>query len=242
MARVSEKILMLDTETTNGLDCPFVYDIGCIVTDRSGKHYESFCALVSEVFNNDFLMDKAFYSNKIPEYLKHLETGERTLLDWFTIKMKIRDLCDKWNIKYFCAHNAMFDLTALNNTERYITKSKYRFFLPYGLTVWDTMKMAESVIAPTASYRRFCEDNGLMREFKSGKSKPRITAEALYRYIANDEHFKEEHKALEDVQIEIVIMAYCFGKHKPMRTELFNKDKVKNPKYTLTAFVLGMNE
>ena len=44
------------------------------------------------------------------------------------------------------------------------------------------------------------------------------SAENAYRYIKKLIDFKESHTGLEDVQIEIEIMAYCFRQHKKMES------------------------
>jgi hypothetical protein len=85
------------------------------------------------------------------------------------------------------------------------------------------MKMANDVIACTPTYKKFCFDNGYVTKHK--KPRPRVTAEILYRYITRNLDFVEEHRGLEDVDIERQIMAYCFAKHKPMAKGLYEKSK-----------------
>jgi hypothetical protein len=53
------------------------------------------------------------------------------------------------------------------------------------------------------------------------QGKPRATAEILYRYIVKDESFVEEHKALEDITIEMEIFWHCIRQHKPMTRKCF---------------------
>ena len=125
----------------------------------------------------------------------------------------------KYNTNIVCAHNARFDDGATKNTQRWLTKSKYRYFLPYGTIVWDTMKMARDVVAKTPTYIKFCFDNGFVTNHKTPR--PQIKAETLYRYITQNIDFVESHTGLEDVLIEKEILAYCFAKHKKMRKELY---------------------
>ena len=42
----------------------------------------------------------------------------------------------RYNTNIVCAHNSRFDYNALNTTQRYLTKSKYRYYFPYGTEVW----------------------------------------------------------------------------------------------------------
>jgi hypothetical protein len=45
----------------------------------------------------------------------------------------------------------------------------------------------------------------------------------LFRYISQNNDFVESHTGLEDVMIEKEIMAYCFRKHKAMKSKLFKE-------------------
>jgi hypothetical protein len=128
-------------------------------------------------------------------------------------------MCELYNIKAIIAHNMGFDYRSCTTTQRYETASKYRYFFPKGVELWDTMKMAQDVILTKASYRRFCEENGYI--CKNGQL--RKTAEILYRFIAQDEDFEEEHKAMEDVDIECQIFWYCLKQHKKMRRNCFGE-------------------
>ena len=125
----------------------------------------------------------------------------------YNIIQALKEDIEEYNVKFICAHNARFDYNALNKTERYLTKSKYRFAIPYGITWFDTMKMAKQVIATMPTYRKFCEENGYMTKHKTPR--PRLTAEIIFRFISKDNDFIEEHMGLEDVDIERQIFQYC---------------------------------
>lgn len=213
-------ILMVDTETANGLDDPLVYDFGCAVVDTHGNVYEARSFVNKQIFDYERnLMDTAYYAEKIPMYLDDLEDGLRERASLYEIRQAVLDLIQRYNISEVCAHNARFDYNALNTTQRWLTKSKYRFFLPYGIKIWDTMKMAEDVIVPTPTYQRFCEENGYLTA--TGRYKK--TAEILYRFISGDNEFIEMHTGLDDVLIEKEILRYCYAKHKKMRHGAWEK-------------------
>jgi len=108
----------------------------------------------------------------------------------------------------------------LNNTQRYISKSKYRYFFPYGFEWYDTLKMASDIYGNQPSYRRFCERNGYMTKHRIPRV--RLTAEILHRYLSGNNDFEESHTGLEDVKIESQIFAQCLRQHKPMRKALYN--------------------
>ena len=211
--------LTIDTETANGFDDPIVYDIGGCIHDKKGNVYESFSFVIYETFcGMKDLMATAYYAEKIPMYEKQITSGERQVVKFATAKAKVKELCNRYNVKAIIAHNMRFDYRALTRTQRYLTKSKNRFFFPYGIELWDSLKMAQDTICKQKRYKKFCEKNDYLQ--KNGR--PRATAEILTRYIRKDNEYKEEHTGLADVLIEKEITALCFRQHKKMRKKCFN--------------------
>lgn len=215
---------VLDVETANSStpegkvdpSSAQTYDIGFAIVDRHGKIYEERSFVNRDVWERKEMMNSAYYADKIPKYEEGLAEGTRVMSNTCRIKQELRELCEEYNVRAIVAHNARFDVTALNATQRYMTASKYRFFLPYGIPVWDSMKMAGQTICKQKAYRAWCEKNGYMTK----NHQPRKTAEILYRYITNQEDFEEEHTGLEDVKIESVIFAHCLRQHKKMNPVL----------------------
>lgn len=221
-------ILMLDTETCNGimvngkldLTQSLVYDLGVAVIDKKGKVYETGSYVIAETFiDMAEVMKSAYYAEKIPQYWNDIRNGRRSLVTLFKANQAVKALIKKYNIKTVAAHNAGFDLRALNNTQRYITKSKYRYFMPYGIEWWDTLKMAQDIFTKKKMYRVYCEENGYMTKHKTPRV--RLTAEILHRYLTGNNDFDESHTGLEDVMIEKDILAYLLRQHKKMRKTLF---------------------
>lgn len=210
--------IVFDTETANGLDDPIVYDLGFAVVDRKGNVYEKHSLIIREVFYGmKDLMKSAYYAKKIPMYYAQIANGERKVVSLYEARKIFAEVCEKYNINVAIAHNARFDYRATSKTQRYITKSKYRFFLPYGIELWDTMKMANDTICKQWTYKEWCYKHNYLT--KNGRV--RKTAEILYRYISGDNKFKESHTGLEDVMIEKEIFAHCMRQHKPMRKKCF---------------------
>lgn len=206
--------VVLDTETANTLDDPMMYDIGGAVVDKRGKVYETFSFIIYDVFCADrSLFDTAYYAEKRPLYEAQITKGDRKIVGIYTARRHLHDLCERWNVKAIIAHNARFDYRSTNGTLRYLTKSKCRYFLPYGIPLWDTLKMAQDTICKQPTYVRWCDRNGYLQ--KNGK--PRATAEILYRYITQNNEFIEDHTGLEDVLIEKEIFSKCMAQHKTMR-------------------------
>lgn len=224
--RISYKIVV-DTET-----CPldkemdsvtpsnmFTYDIGWAVVDKRGNVYKTASYVVADIFLDERnLMKSAYYADKIPNYWKDIKEGKRKLATWNTIRKQFINDIEEYNIKQVFAHNMRFDYGTLNNTERWLSKSKYRYFFPYDIEVCDSLKMARDVIGKMPSYKRFCKENELMTK----NNQCRFTAEALYRFISRDTNFAESHTALEDVMIEKEILRYCYKQKKKMRIHCFS--------------------
>ena len=204
---MSEKFIVIDTETANSIDDPIVYDIGFAVVDRTGKVYETHSYAIADVILDDEMMNTAYYAEKLPQYWEEIKNGKRLLRRFKTVKMILADVCKQYDIKVVVAHNARFDYRSLNLTQRYITSSKYRYFFPYGIKIWDTLKMSKEVLKENEDYAQFCEDNGYITK----NNQKRFTAEILYRFITCDNEFIEKHKGLDDVLIEKDIFAYCLN-------------------------------
>ena len=210
--------LTIDTETANSLDDPMMYDIGGAVHDRKGNVEETFSFVIYDVFCADReLFNTAYYAEKRPMYERQIAAGSRKIVSIYTARKHIAELCKKYNVKAIIAHNARFDYKSTNGTMRYVSKSKVRYFLPYGIPMWDTLKMAQDTICKQKTYQRWCEANGYLQ--KNGKV--RATAEILYRYITGNNDFIEDHTGLEDVLIEKEIFAKCMAQHKKMRKALW---------------------
>ena len=206
--------LTIDTETANTMEDPMMYDLGGAVHDRMGNVEETFSFVIYDIFCADrALFDTAYYAAKRPIYEAQIAAGTRRIVSIFTARRYLADLCEKYNIKAIIAHNARFDYNSTNKTLRYVTKSKMRYFLPYGVPLWDTLKMAQDTICKQPTYIRWCEAN----DFCQRNGKPRATAEILYKYITQDIEFIEDHTGLEDVMIEKEIFAKCMAQHKKMR-------------------------
>ena len=206
--------LTIDTETANSLDDPMMYDLGGAIHDRYGNVEETFSFVIYDIFCADrALFDTAYYAEKRPKYEADIACGLRKIVSIHTARRHVADLCKKYNVKAIIAHNARFDYRSTTCTMRYVTKSKTRYFLPYGVPLWDTMKMAQDTICKQKTYQKWCKDNG----YCTTTGRPRMTAEILYKYIIQDEDFTEDHTGLEDVLIEKEIFAKCMAQHKKMR-------------------------
>ena len=222
-------VLVLDTETANTLtdengrmdtSSVLMYDCGWSIVDTKGNVYKEQSFVNRDIFVYEReLMNSAYYGWKIPRYVEELRNGKRKMASTYEIRKAMLADMELYHITEVVAHNARFDRDALDTIQRWTTKSKYRYWFPYGTEIWDTMKMARDVIHKMPTYRRFCEEHG----FLTANGRLSATAENLYRFIIKDPTFVESHTGLEDVQIEREIMFYCFRQHKKMRKGLYEK-------------------
>lgn len=219
--KIDERIIVIDTETTNSLDDPFCYDVGFAVINPKGEILESHSYVVADIFLDDELMESAYFKDKIPQYWEDIKNGKRLLRRFKTIKMILADVVKQYGVKIIVAHNARFDYRSLNLTQRFLTSSKYRYFFPFGVEIWDSLKMAREVLKSNSDYENFCYHNG----FLTKRMCRRYTAEILYKFLTNDLDFEESHTGLEDVEIEKEIFAYCVAQNPQIDGALWPREE-----------------
>ena len=199
-----EKIIIIDTETTNTIDDALVYDIGFIVADYKGNIYSKHSFVVADIFCNKELMQSAYFAEKIPTYWEEIKTGVRTLTSFNNVKWTLRHIMKENNITKVYAYNCKFDYMALATTQRYITSSRWRYFFPYGTEFHDILALSRHIFKKMDTYREFCVENGYL----TPRNANRYTAEVVYKYLF-DNNFTEEHTALADCEIEYEIFLAC---------------------------------
>ena len=184
------------------------YDLGLAVIDDDGIIQEKVSLVNEDVFfRMPASMQSAYYAEKMPQYIADMRMGNHKIVNTWQMYRIFHNLCQKYNIKAVVAHNAMFDVNVLNATMRYQTKSRVRWFLPWGMEIVDTLKLARATFGKDTQYIEWCKANDYMTKHKVPR--PRLTAEILYRYIMQDEGFEESHTGLQDVIIECEIFRKC---------------------------------
>lgn len=223
-------IIGIDTETSNSLisdenkldlSQSLVYDVGWSVLDKKGRPFLKRSYVVAEIFLDKELMQSAYYKDKIPQYWEEIKQGKRQLKKFKNIWYQFLEDRRKYNVKHVFAHNAYFDWKSLNNTIRFLSGSKYRYFFPYKIEMWDTLKMSRDVLGNDFQYSKFCEENNYLTKHRTPQN--RMTAEVIYRYISGNNDFEEKHTGLEDVEIETEIFKYCIKRKKDCRKALWEK-------------------
>ena len=215
--RTKEMLLVIDTETCNSVEEPLPYDIGYAICDRQGNVYLKRSFVVAEIFlDMKDVMQSAYYANKIPMYWEDIKSGKREIRTFRTIRNIVHEDMKAYNVKKVGAYNMGFDRKALNNLTRYVTKSFYRWFFPFGTEYFCIWHMACQTILNTKSYIDFAEKNGLVSE----KDNILTSAESTYKFLTKEVNFIESHTGLEDVEIETEIMAKCYRTHKKMNPKV----------------------
>lgn len=215
-------VLVLDIETANMTDDAIAYDVGFAIADKKGNIYETHSYMVAEMFLDAYnkpLMDTAYYAKKLPKYWEDYRAGKRKLAQILTIRRIVKQVMEKYSITDVFAYNANFDKSGLDRTVRYLTKSQVRFFFPYGTKIHCIWHMATQVICQQKTYFK----NAIANNWISAKGNLQTSAELVFAYISKNPDFQEEHTGLEDVTIEVQIMAKCFAQHKRMKTNIYSR-------------------
>lgn len=217
MSRQREYFVVIDTETCNSIEQPLPYDIGYAICDREGNIYVTRSFIVAETFlDMKDTMQSAYFAEKIPNYWEDIKNGSRVIKSIYNIRRQLHEDMQTYNVKRAFAYNMGFDKRATNNVMRYTTKSFCRWFFPYGTEFCCIWNMACQVLLNTASYVKYALEN----DFVSESGNILTNAECCYRFLTDMSDFKESHTALEDVLIEVFILAKCYAKHKALDTSV----------------------
>lgn len=204
-------IVVFDTETTS-LQKPFVYNIGYKVVNTETKETllrKEF--VVTQIWDNKELFSSAYYADKRQVYVNRMRA--RLIIKekfGYIMQEMIRDF-KAYEIQQAYAYNSDFDESVFS-----FNADWFKCMNPFEtVEVFDIRGYVHEFIADTEEFQNFCEENQQFTE----KGNYSTTAETLFRYIAKDIDFTEEHTALADSEIETEILFACiklggeFGKH-----------------------------
>lgn len=202
--------MILDVETTNNhMESKFndglVYDIGFVITDKQGNIYCKRSFAIKEIFDWKELMSTAYYFKKLPKYYEKLKKGTMEKISIWEAKKRIKKAIEYFNIKEVWAYNANFDNTTLNNTIRYLSGSKSKWFFPYGIKVCDVWHVACQILGTQKTFQ--------WENVRNAKNNLITNAERMFGYCEQID-FEEEHTGLEDAIVESQILARCLRSHK----------------------------
>ena len=201
-----KNILILDTETTLGLDFPLVYDLGLIAIVGDKVIKENY--LIKEVFDTYSLMRSAYYKEKRPKYETLRNENKIEPISFQKVIRKVIKFIRENKIDTISAYNVAFDIRALENTLRLLDSDLYekgtfqKLLEQKNKKILCLWNLACDNLLNTDDYRQFAD----LHNFISPKGNYRTNAEVTYAYITNQPNFEEEHLALSDSEIEYAIL------------------------------------
>lgn len=216
--------IVLDCETANTMEKPYIYDIGFIVRDTQGNVIHKFSYLIEEIFCHKDLMLSAYYYDKVPLYLEKLQNNEIKMVKWEKFRAIFFATIRQYNIREFYAYNASFDFyKALNATQEYFTHGKQKYFFTYqqnkAITIKCIWHMATQTVFKQKTFIKWALENG----YYSDKRNILTNAETCYKWFTKNEEFEEEHTALSDTLIESEILTWCKRQKKAMKQTVNSK-------------------
>lgn len=191
-------IMVFDTETVS-VNKPFCYNIGYVIYNTDTDEIlaqKDF--VVEQIWHNMPLFSTAYYADKRPIYVNRMR-AKKTKMNKFgyICKEMIKDL-NTFNVEYTYAYNSSFDEKVFEYNCDYFKCNNPFDTVP----ILDIRGNVHNSIAFTQKYKDFCEEYNLFTE----KGNYSTTAENVYKYISGVIEFEEEHTALADSMIELVIL------------------------------------
>lgn len=229
--------IVFDTETI-GIDNPYIYDIGYIVTDKKGKIYKKVNHLIREIFTNNKLMEQAYYYNKMPLYLEMLNNNQIDIINFSDIVKEIQQIIKEYNIIGIGAYNVDFDIRALQKTTEFIYPNIFKldfikntnnkqvpqvhkfvkqYILKANIFIFDIWTMSCKSLCKQKTFLTFYKELTQRNNIKSN-------AEIVYNYVINsnnDNKFIEQHTALSDAEIETQILSRIFKTNTNICSQVF---------------------
>lgn len=199
-------VAVIDTETTkNG----YVYDLGVAIMNlANGEVIATMNAIVEETFNDVSEMATSYYAAKIPAYLEAINAGELEVLPFSECFKRFGALLESHNVRSVWAYNMAFDFKALNRTITELSNGFITCFFSNNVTCYDLMSSAINLVGNTRRYQKWA----IAHDYVTPTGRARATAETMFRFIADDDSFIEEHTALSDAMVEADILAHLVAK------------------------------
>ena len=235
--------VILDTETTASCTPEeniekkvmekLVYDLGYTIATKTEiiikRNY-----LVKEIYENNDLMDNAYFNSKRPMYAKMVTNNQIEVKPFAEIIKIMQNDIAETGAKFFVAYNVGFDLDALMQTTNFIYPNTFKMFFKKtasGKFAPDTIKFCQAYLFRkqleiidlwTMACQTLCCQKTFqvfyLEETKRGNIKS--NAEIVYNYIEDlDGDFEEDHTALSDSIIETKILQRILRIRKTLETK-----------------------
>lgn len=235
LSKAKRNMLLFDTETIGDItkgEKAFPYDVSFInIFKREITHQVAY--INKDIYDNEYLMNNAFYKNKIPFYNEKLATDSNyKKVNDKELLLNLNKFIKDNKIKYFLAFNVKFDYNSINNLyEKVGIKNDFS-----KLRLIDIWKIATDmlILFPPLyeSYMLFCYKNNYITE--SGKN-VKTSAEIFNRWINNDINFIESHTGLEDTYCEynILLKLLWYYEKTTGKSYYYKLDSVFSPQGTI---------
>jgi hypothetical protein len=200
---------LVDTETTekNGM----VFDMAFDLFDRTGRTYE----YGSYLFKDVLMIEEPFFKEKIGQYWNLAFKQRVKPVSVRTARYVFNHIVGKYLRQGFkvviCAYNAAFDLSHLSLTCENLLNVKWMTPESKGVQFLD---LWHGWVAGCPVEYGYTAD--FVHGAKAGTINPKTkkpfswniktSAESVYKYIADNQHFEEKHIAHSDIIIEKVIL------------------------------------
>lgn len=218
-----KKIMVLDVETI-GVGEKAIFDIGFIICDKLGNKFIKRSYLIKEVFEDKKRMEKAYYFNKYPKYLKGIKNGDFVVESWENVLKDMWSLIKQYDVKQISAYNLNFDLGAIQYTNNELRNREFKMF--NNLELQCLYGLAVETIGQQKTFQKQFHD---MRKFTQSGKFLQGTAEAMYQYMTQKFDFIEQHMGIYDCEIEVEIMARCYRQRKKFTKGILNAPYRKLP-------------
>lgn len=186
---------IFDTETVGGKE-KLIYDLGLVIAEKTGNSLTEKRWIIQETMTIPNIARQAFYGAKIHTFYKGMAT-----VPFAQARREFNELLDNYNVTTITAYNLEFDKSALRDTLEFTGNSSHKF-LARRIEFFDLWGAACNSIFQHKNFQKTAVTNGWVS--KAGNF--RTNAETAYRYVTKDFQFEESHTALEDAQIETVIL------------------------------------
>lgn len=201
---MSEKILILDTETTS-VDKPFNYDFGWVVFDTAkNKVLEEKSYVIDQVWNNKALFSTAYFAEKRPLYTKAMKGRKAKRRKFGHVMQSLQRTLDRYGITDVYAYNVDFDKRVIAfNCQFFGVKNPV-----LNANYFDIWYYFQQAFGLSPHYLRWAIEHGALTD----NGNVSTNAENAYRYIFGKPNFIEDHTALSDARIETKILWACINK------------------------------
>ena len=185
---------VFDTETI-GLEKKWIYDLGMVITAKTGRPLYQKRWIIEEVMNIPNIEEIAFYGKKINTFYKGMKRVKFALA-----RDEFRDIMKYFDVNVITAYNLQFDMSAISQTLKFTEIGKK--FLDYPVDYFDLWNGSCNSFFKQKRFQQIAKEQGWTTKANNFQT----TAEIAYRYITGNYNFIESHTALEDASIEARIL------------------------------------